>query len=120
MVRRLPLALAALALVTTASSANAQSAPRKLARGVAGVSLALVEIPANVAAETDARGLALGPPVGFARGIGMMLPRILVGVYDIVTSPFPLPAGYQPIMQPEFPWGYFQDGWAETAEGGRR
>jgi putative exosortase-associated protein (TIGR04073 family) len=46
-------------------------------------------------------------PVGFAIGCGMIVPRVLIGVYEFVTAPFPIPAGYQPILQPEFPWGYF-------------
>jgi hypothetical protein len=33
--------------------------------------------------------------------------RPLVGVYELVTAPFPVPAGYRPILQPEYPWGYF-------------
>ena len=35
--------------------------------------------------------------------------RERVGVYELVTAPFPVPAGYQPIIQPEFPWGYFDE-----------
>ncbi len=31
----------------------------------------------------------------------------LVGVYEFVTAPFPIPAGYEPILEPEFPWGDF-------------
>ena len=31
----------------------------------------------------------------------------LVGVYEFVSSPFPLPSGFEPIIQPEFPWDYF-------------
>jgi hypothetical protein len=27
-----------------------------------------------------------------------------------VTSPFPWPAGYKPLIEPEFPWGYFEEG----------
>jgi len=33
---------------------------------------------------------------------------VLVGVYEVVSAPFPAPAGYQPIIRPEFPWGYFE------------
>jgi hypothetical protein len=28
--------------------------------------------------------------------------------HEFVTAPFPVPAGYKPILQPEFPWGYFE------------
>ena len=39
-----------------------------------------------------------------------MIPvRELVGVYEFVTAPVPLPEGYQPIIQPEYPWDYFEE-----------
>ncbi|MGZ9112936.1 MAG: helix-turn-helix domain-containing protein [Rhodoplanes sp.] len=31
-----------------------------------------------------------------------------VGVYEFVTAPFSVPAGYQPILRPEYPWHYFE------------
>src|SRR5262245_62098601 len=94
-------------LVAVASSANAQTAPRKFGRGLAAMTTAFLEVPGNMVAETNRRGAAVGIPVGFAIGCGMIVPRVLVGVYEFVTAPFPLPAGYAPILQPEFPWGYF-------------
>jgi hypothetical protein len=30
-----------------------------------------------------------------------------VGVYEFLSAPFPAPAGYRPIIEPEFPWDYF-------------
>ena len=35
--------------------------------------------------------------------------RELVGVYEFVTSPFEIPKGYAPIIEPEFPWSYFDE-----------
>jgi len=37
-----------------------------------------------------------------------------VGVWEFISAPFPLPAGYQPILSPEYPWSYFEGGHAET------
>ena len=34
----------------------------------------------------------------------------LVGVYEFLSAPFPAPAGYRPIIEPEFPWDYFSGG----------
>ena len=45
--------------------------------------------------------------ITFAQGLGKIVVRELVGVYEFVTAPFPVPAGFQPIIEPEFPWGYF-------------
>ena len=27
-----------------------------------------------------------------------------------MTAPFAVPEGYRPILSPEYPWGYFDDG----------
>jgi putative exosortase-associated protein (TIGR04073 family) len=103
-------ALAELLMVVVllaALPARAQTPERKLARGVSGMTLGVLEIPGNMAAETDARGPGEGLPLGFAKGLGMLVERELVGVYEFVTSPFPVPNDYRPIMQPEYPWSYF-------------
>jgi putative exosortase-associated protein (TIGR04073 family) len=39
---------------------------------------------------------------GFFKGIVMMVERIGVGVYEIVTFPIPWPNGYEPLILPEF------------------
>jgi hypothetical protein len=46
--------------------------------------------------------------VGFAKGIGMIPVRELVGVYDIVSAPFPPPGHYDPVVEPAYPWRYFE------------
>jgi len=100
------LILAALALATPAA---AQTAPRKFVRGLAGMTLSILELPGNMVAESRERGYGEGIPLGFAKGLGMIIPRTLVGVWEFVSAPFPVPAGYRPILEPEFPWSYFED-----------
>ena len=97
-------------VVASAAPAGAQTATRKVGRGLAGMTAAFLEVPGNMYAQTQARGAAEGLPLGFAKGLGMIVPRVLVGVYEFVTAPFPAPAGYRPILDPEFPWDYFDDG----------
>lgn len=92
------------ALVATA---EAQTATRKFGRGLAGMTTSFLEVPGNMVEQTRKRGAAEGIPVGFAIGLGMIVPRTLVGVYEFVSAPFPAPAGYRPILRPEFPWDYF-------------
>ena len=104
------LAVALFTTVLLASPAAAQSAGRKFGRGLAAMTTCFLEVPGNMVAETNARGAATGIPLGFAKGLGMIVPRVLVGVYEFVTAPFPAPAGYRPILQPEFPWDYFDGG----------
>src|SRR5881409_2856378 len=111
MARWLPLAALILLL---ASPAGAQTATRKFGRGLAGMTTSVLEVPGNIVAESRARGYGEGIPLGFAKGLGFIIPRTLVGVWEFLTAPFPVPAGYEPILQPEFPWSYFQGGRAEA------
>ena len=68
-----------------------------------------LEFPGNIVAETRDQGPGVGIPLGFAKGLGMIVVRTLVGVYEFVTAPIPAPADYRPLLQPEFPWGYFEE-----------
>lgn len=97
--------LAALMLMTS-SNAAAYSAAQKFGRGLAGMTCGVMELPGNIIKETRTRGAA-GLPVGLATGVGMIVTRELVGVYEFITAPFPVPAGFRPILQPEYPWDYF-------------
>jgi putative exosortase-associated protein (TIGR04073 family) len=105
-------ATAALALVTLAlpasASAERDTAARKFGRGVAGVTLGVLEIPGNVVQESRTNGVASGVTIGLAVGLGKFVARELVGAYEIVTAPFPLPAAFAPVLQPEFAWNYFE------------
>jgi putative exosortase-associated protein (TIGR04073 family) len=96
--------------VALAVPADAQTAPRKFGRGLAGMTTAFLEVPGNMVTESNRRGAGVGMPLGFAIGCGMIVPRVLVGVYEFVTAPFPVPAGYRPLLRPEFPWGHFETG----------
>src|SRR5213594_3112227 len=69
--------LAALILLL-ASPAGAQTAPRKFGRGLAGMTTSVLEVPGNMVAESRARGYGEGIPLGFAKGLGMIIPRTLV------------------------------------------
>ena len=64
---------------------------------------------ARRADESAERGATWGWSLGVAEGLGRMVTRHLVGVWELVMAPFPLPKGYAPILEPEFPWDYFQD-----------
>jgi putative exosortase-associated protein (TIGR04073 family) len=103
--------LLAICLVAISSArAGAQTAPDKFLRGLAGMTTSFLEVPGNMVAETRERGPGEGLPLGFAKGLGMIIPRTLVGVWEFVSAPFPVPAGYAPILEPEYPWSYFDAG----------
>jgi putative exosortase-associated protein (TIGR04073 family) len=104
------LALAVVLCVGLASAAPAQemTATRKVGRGLAGLTLGILELPGNMAQEWRNDGPLMGLTVGFVMGIVKVPARTLVGAYEFVTAPFPLPAGYEPMLTPEFPWQYFK------------
>lgn len=106
--KRILLALALLACLLPASAEAARyTAGRKFGRGLAAMTCGFLEVPGNVVETSRERGPGWGVTLGFAEGLGKLVVRELVGVYEFVTAPFPVPAGYQPILKPEYPWGYF-------------
>lgn len=90
-----------------AGSSAEQTAAKKLGRGLAGMTTGFLEIPGNIVKETQAKG-AVGFPIGLATGLGMTVTRELVGVYEFISAPFPVPSGFRPILTPEYPWDYFE------------
>ena len=105
--KKLTLIIGAAALMlSTTSAVQADTAAQKFGRGLAGMTCGFLELPGNIVRETNRSGIA-GLPTGLARGVGMIVTRELVGVYEFVTAPFPVPAGFRPVIQPEYPWSYF-------------
>jgi putative exosortase-associated protein (TIGR04073 family) len=101
------LTLAIAAFGFAGDAAAKYDAPRKFGRGLAGMTCGFLELPGNVVETTEKQGIGYGLTIGVAKGLGMIVARELIGVYEFVTAPFPAPAGYKPILQPEYPWGYF-------------
>jgi putative exosortase-associated protein (TIGR04073 family) len=88
------------------TNAQADTSAEKLGRGLAGMTCGFLELPGNIVNETKKQG-AVGVPLGLAKGVGMIVTRELVGVYEFISAPFPVPAGFRPILSPEYPWSYF-------------
>jgi putative exosortase-associated protein (TIGR04073 family) len=101
--------VAVVVLALNAPEVSAQTAARKAGRGLAGMVCGFLELPGNMVAEGRKQGPG-GVALGFAKGLGMMVVRTLVGVYELLSSPIPAPAGFRPVLQPEFPWDYFEQG----------
>jgi len=98
-----------IALLAPPACAHAGTPVRKFGRGLAAMTTGFLEVPGNMVAEERKRGPGEGLPLGFVKGLGMIVVRELVGVYEFVTAPFPAPPGYRPLIEPEFPWGYFDE-----------
>jgi putative exosortase-associated protein (TIGR04073 family) len=129
--KRLTTLALGLALVFACTAANAQrygdeyrdtscysQMRHKLGRGLTNVFTGVVEIPKNISREWRKSDPVTGVIVGGVVGCGWAAGRTAVGVYETVTFPMPIPANYEPLMQPEYPltetWGeqlpYFDRG----------
>lgn len=106
--------LVALALSLSVGSASARSVDiereqsdagkmmHKLGRGITNVLTCWVEVPRNIANEWEQTDPATGLVMGTVKGIGWGFTRLATGVYDAVTFPFPIPQGYEAMLEPEF------------------
>jgi len=102
-------ALFGILLTPSLSQAVEYTAARKAGRGLAAMTTCFLEVPGNMVAESREHGAGAGIPLGFVLGLGKIVVRVLVGTYEFVSSPFEAPAGFVPIIEPEFPWSYFED-----------
>ncbi len=90
-------------LAGTDDPPSGHHALRKLGRGLGNTLFGIVEVPNQITkAHSEHGGGAFF--YGIGKGFGRWIGRELVGVYEIVTFPAPLPKGYRPIMEPEFPF----------------
>jgi putative exosortase-associated protein (TIGR04073 family) len=90
------------------SALTRETAGAKAGRGLMEMITGFLEFPGNIYAETRDDGLASGLTIGFAKGIGMIPVRELVGVYEFVTAPIEVPDDYEPVLDPPLPWQYFE------------
>lgn len=115
--RRSALGLALLfALLLDAGSAAANSSPRKLGRGLANLTTGVIVLPAQVIETTKAHGPFVGATWGFVKGLGWVVATEAVGLFEFMTCPFETPPDWKPILEPEFPWGHYQDVEARRAK----
>jgi len=80
----------------------------KLGRGLAGMTTGVLELPGNIVAVNREENAGAAATIGFGKGLGMIPVRELVGVYEFITAPLPVPSGYRPVLSPDYPWEYFQ------------
>jgi len=69
---------------------NKQGPTRKLARGVANLLFGVSEIPYQVAVVNSTEGNNTAATQGVARGVSKAVTRMGVGLYEILTFPFPI------------------------------
>ncbi len=91
------------------ASAREYSSADKFGRGVTNMTLGVLAWPGEMAQQSKERGPALGIPIGFFTGLGWFAARELVGVYEFITCVFEFPPRFEPILEPDHPWQYFED-----------
>ena len=100
---------AAIVLSAPVAEADGRDGPlRKAGRGASGLFAGILEIPGNIVQDTRDNGPVRGATIGLAKGVGMLVVRELVGLYELLSAPLAFPSGFRPILEPEYPWDYFR------------
>lgn len=91
------------------SPAEARDSPaRKLGRGFANLGLGVMTLPAEVVETGRRHGPFVGATWGLVKGVTLTAVTEVVGVWEILTAPYPFPPEFKPILSPEFPWQRFE------------
>lgn len=89
------------------AEARQYTAGHKFRRGISNLSLGVLAIPGQMTHQTRKRGAATGLPLGFVQGVGWFVVSEMVGVWEFLTCPFEFPPRFEPVIEPEYPWQYF-------------
>jgi len=80
-------------------------AVNKLGRGLANIALGWCEIPVEMgdtfAEGNSTKAIFVAPIVGLFKAVV----RTGVGIFEVVTFPFPVPKDYEPVLLPEYIMG---------------
>ena len=105
MARRTILIALMVFLLTAAftSPAYCNDPGKKLGRGICNVFTFPLELYTQFTEVNNDFGVFAAGTWGIIKGFGMSAVRLLVGVYEVATFPFPIPEDYMPILtDPEF------------------
>ncbi len=96
--------VAALMISVAAQASFADGDPlKKLGRGLSNCLTFPIELPNQISKTNNSDGPMAAVTYGLVKGIAMTAFRAVVGVYETLTFPVPVPAGYAPILtDPEF------------------
>jgi putative exosortase-associated protein (TIGR04073 family) len=96
-----------LVLVVPGTASARDSSARKVGRGAANLTLGVLALPGEIVHTTRDNGVFVGATWGFVKGVVMFATTEVVGLFEVLTCPFETPPGFKPILEPEYPWGYF-------------
>jgi putative exosortase-associated protein (TIGR04073 family) len=78
---------------------------RKFLRGVGNIAFGWVEIPRQMNTDIQNTDPFTGTFTGIYKGVQRTVLRGIVGVWEVVSFPVPVPSNYAPIVEPEFVYG---------------
>jgi len=76
------------------STAFAQDPIHKIGRGVGNMLTCWIEVPKNLHLGTQEENPLLGVGWGLVKGSGLAATRLVVGAYETLTFPIPIPKDY--------------------------
>jgi putative exosortase-associated protein (TIGR04073 family) len=91
-----------LMILNMAAVGYAQTMGDKLNRGLINIVTGWFEVPKNMGVPISKHDFVSAFFIGLPKGCFMTVVRTGAGVYDTVTFPFPVPADYKPLLEPEF------------------
>jgi len=89
-------------LISIQSPCFADNMLRKLGRGVCNIATSVIELPKSIQESFYDDGPLAAATYGILDGLYKFVARTVVGAYEVVTFPIPIPAHYAPIIEPEF------------------
>lgn len=72
----------------------------KLVRGLMNVATGWLELPNEIVNASNRHNVLVGATWGVVKGLGKSAVREVVGAYETITFPLPVPANYAPILRP--------------------
>lgn len=104
MMKRLFFAAFILSLIlSSATPAFCDDALTKLGRGLCNMVTFPLEFPEQISRVNNSDGPFAASTVGVLKGVGWMVARACVGLYETVTFAFPCPKNYEPVLRdPEY------------------
>ena len=83
------------------TQAFADTAAQKAVRGLANMGCGIVALPGEIYSHWRQDGAAIGWSTGLGIGLGMVMARTMVGVFELCTSPAPWPkSNFAPLIEP--------------------
>ena len=104
MVKRLFFVIIVLSLIiSSATPAFCDGPVTKLGRGICNMITFPLEFPEQISRVNNSDGPFAASTVGVLKGLGWMIGRACIGMYEAATFMFPAPKNYEPILKdPEY------------------